>query len=170
MGPAASRAAIAIAPMIAAHWPEVARIYAEGIATGDATFETEVPSRAAWDADHLPDQRLVALEDGAVAGWAALCPCSGRCIYRGVAELSVYVAERARGRGVGRSLLEAIVTRAERAGIWTIEAGVFPENAASLALHEGAGFRLVGRRERIGRMGGRWRDVLLLERRSSAIA
>jgi len=169
VGSAASRVSITIAPMTEAHWPEVAAIYAEGIAAGDATFETEVPPWSDWDADHLPDQRLVALQDGVVVGWAALSPTSGRCVYRGVAEESVYIAERARGRGVGRALVEALIARAEEAGIWTIETGIFPENAASLALHERLGFRVVGTRERIGRMGDRWRDVILLERRSPAI-
>jgi L-amino acid N-acyltransferase YncA len=148
------------------HWPAVAAIYEEGIATGDATFETAAPSWEAWDASHLADHRLVALLGGEVVGWAALAPVSGRCVYRGVAENSVYVAARASGRGIGRLLLEALIEGAERAGLWTIETGIFPENAASLALHHRCGFRTVGRRERLGRMNGVWRDVLLLERRS----
>ena len=151
------------------HWVEVARIYREGIATGEATFETEVPSWDAWDADHLADHRLVALEGAAVLGWAALSASSGRCVYRGVAEVSIYIGEDARGRGVGRQLLDALIARAEAGGIWTIESGIFPENVASLALHRRAGFRVVGVRERIGEMDGRWRDVLLLERRSPRI-
>ena len=158
-----------IEPLRAEHWDDVARIYGEGIATRQATFETEVPGWEAWDRGHLAEHRLVATNDGAVAGWAALSPVSDRCVYGGVAEISVYVAEDARGRGVGRALLEALVASAEAAGIWTIQAGVFPENEASVRLHEQAGFRVVGRRERLGRLDGVWRDVLLLERRSRVV-
>lgn len=150
-------------------WPAVAAIYEEGIATRLATFETATPAWADWDRTHLDDRRLVADEDGEVLGWAALSPVSERCVYRGVAEVSVYVAERARGRGIGRALLERIARDAESAGIWTLQAGVFPENRASLALHHGCGFRTVGIRERIGRLDGTWRDVVLLERRSEVI-
>jgi L-amino acid N-acyltransferase YncA len=155
-----------IVPLEAAHWDEVARIYAQGIATGNATFETEVPSWEAWDASHLADHRLVALRDGEVAGWAALSHVSDRCVYGGVAEESVYVAEEARGQGVGGELLEALIASSESAGIWTIQTGIFPENEASVRLHERVGFRIVGTRERLGRLNGVWRDVLLLERRS----
>jgi len=150
-------------------WPRVAEIYAEGIATGDATFESEVPGWENWDAAHLESPRLVAELYGDTAGWAALAPYSDRCVYGGVGEVSVYVAGPARGRGVGGALLEALVAGAEAAGIWTLQAGVFPENEGSLALHERAGFRRVGLRERIGKIGGRWRDVVLLERRSSVV-
>jgi L-amino acid N-acyltransferase YncA len=150
-------------------WPEVAAIFEEGIATRLATFETAAPSRSEWDASHLATHRLVAEEDGEVVGWAALGPYSERACYRGVAEVSVYVAERARGRGVGRALLEALVAGTERDGIWTLQAGVFPENRASLALHRACGFRVVGVRERIGRLDGAWRDVVLLERRSQEV-
>jgi L-amino acid N-acyltransferase YncA len=146
-------------------WPEVARIFGEGIRTGNATFETEVPSWEDWDGTHLSAPRLV----GEVVGWAALSPVSDRCCYAGVAEGSVYVAEADRGRGVGTSLLRELVERAEQAGIWTIQTGIFPENAASVALHERCGFRVVGMRERLGQVDGSWRDVLLLERRSSVI-
>jgi L-amino acid N-acyltransferase YncA len=149
-------------------WPEVARIYEEGIATGDATFELRVPSWESWDAAH-PEHRVVAELDGRLAGWAALSPSSSRECYRGVAEESVYVASWARGRGVGRGLLEELVERSEAAGIWTLTAGIFPENKPSLRLHLGCGFRLVGVRERIGELNGVWRDVLLLERRSEVI-
>ncbi|HEX4521162.1 MAG TPA: GNAT family N-acetyltransferase [Gaiellaceae bacterium] len=155
-----------IARMLPRHWEAVARIYAEGIATGQATFETEVPAWEAWDAAHLPELRLVALVDREVAGWSALSPVSGRCVYAGVAEESVYVAESARGRGIGRALLEELIRRSEDAGIWTIQTGIFPENTASLALHERVGFRVVGVRERIGRHHGVWRDVVFMERRS----
>jgi L-amino acid N-acyltransferase YncA len=147
-------------------WPEVAAIYEVGIRTGDATFETEVPSWEAWDVAHLAAHRLVAVADGAVAGWAALSPVSDRCVYEGVAENSIYVAPQAQGRGIGRALLTRLVEDAERAGIWTIQTGIFPENEASIALHLRCGFRIVGTRERLGRHHGVWRDVLLLERRS----
>lgn len=151
-----------------ADWPAVAAIYAEGIAGGDATFETEVPTWERWDAAHLAEPRLVADEtSGAVAGWAAVSPVSTRAAYAGVVEHSVYVAAAARGRGVGRRLLDALIAETERAGIWTLQGGVFPENEASLALHRAAGFRVLGVRERPGHAHDRWRDVVLLERRSS---
>ncbi len=143
----------------------MAAIFAEGIATGVATFETAVPTWDAWDAAHLPEHRLVAELDGDVAGWVALVPYSRREVYSGVGEESVYVAERARGRGVGRALLEAVIESARAGGLWTLQAGIFPENAASLAVHHALGFREVGVRERIGRLDGVWRDVVLLELR-----
>lgn len=149
-------------------WPEVAAIYEDGIRTGNATFELAVPSWEAWDAAHSA-HRLVATLDGRLAGWAALSPVSERCCYSGVAENSVYVAAWARGRGVGRELLEELVRRSEAAGIWTLQAGIFPENQASLRLHLVCGFRIVGVRERLGELDGRWRDVLLLERRSEVV-
>lgn len=152
-------------------WPEVRRIYEEGIATGNATFETEPPTWNAFDAGRMRSPRLVAEDpSGVVLGWAVLSPVSSRCVYGGVAEVSVYVAADARGRGVGTSLLGALVERSEAEGLWTLQAGIFPENEATLALHRKHGFREVGRRERIGRMDGRWRDTLLLERRSSVVA
>lgn len=147
-------------------WPQVASIYAEGIATGNATFEVDPPTWERWDAAH-PSLRLVAVDDGRVLGWAALSPYSGRRCYRGVGEESVYVSASARGQGVGRALLAALIARAEAAGYWTLLAGVFPENEASLALHASAGFRVVGRHEGLGERDGVWRDVLLLERRRS---
>ena len=147
-------------------WPAVRAIYEEGIATGDATFECDVPSWDEWDAAHLMEHRLVAVDHEKIVGWVAASPVSGRCVYRGVVEHSVYVAQSARGRGVGRALLEAFIASAEAGGIWTIESGIFPENTASLALHERCGFRRVGIRERLGEHGGRWRDVVLVERRS----
>jgi L-amino acid N-acyltransferase YncA len=155
-----------ISPMEPGDWPGVAAVYAEGIASGAATFETEVPSWERWDRDHLAEGRLVARAGGEVVGWAALSRVSIRDVYEGVAEASVYVAESARGSGIGESLLEALVASAEEAGIWTVEAVVFPENEASIAMLKACGFRVVGRRERLGRREGRWRDVLLLERRS----
>jgi L-amino acid N-acyltransferase YncA len=150
-------------------WPAVRRIYEQGIATGHATFETEAPDWAAWDESHLPDQRMVARMDGEVMGWVALAPVSRRPVYRGVAEVSVYVAEEARGKGIGRALLSGIVETSERAGIWTLQTGIFPENESSLGLHRSLGFRPVGLRERIGRQRGVWRDVILLERRSLSV-
>jgi L-amino acid N-acyltransferase YncA len=150
-------------------WPEVARIYAEGIATRDATFETELPGWEDWDRAHLREHRLVAETDGELVGWIALTPVSGRCCYAGVAEISAYVAETARGHGVGTTLLERVIESTERAGIWTLETGVFPENEPSLALLERFGFREVGVRERIGQLDGVWRDVVFLERRSEVI-
>jgi L-amino acid N-acyltransferase YncA len=150
-------------------WPEVARIFEQGILTGNATFETEVPSWEAWDAAHLPKHRFVAERDGRVVGWIALAPVSSRCCYAGVAEVSAYVAEEARGNGLGKALLGALIESSERAGIWTLETGVFPENATSLGLLERFGFRIVGTRERIGQMQGMWRDVIFLERRSEVV-
>lgn len=151
------------------HWPEVARIYEEGIATGNATFETEVPSWEQWDRAHLDRHRFVAVRDGAVFGWTAVSPVSDRCVYGGVVENSVYVAEQARGEGVGLALLERLAASTEAAGIWTIQTGIFPENVASVRLHERAGFEVVGRRKRLGKLRGVWRDVLLLERRSDLV-
>jgi L-amino acid N-acyltransferase YncA len=147
-------------------WPDVLRIYHEGMRTGNATFETELPTWEAWDAAHLPEHRLAVALDGDVVGWAALSPYSDRACYRGVAEVSIYIAERVRGLGFGRQLLGALVESADAAGIWTLQAGIFPENEASIALHAALGFRVVGIRERLGRSHGAWRDVVLLERRS----
>ena len=155
--------------MLARHWEGVRAVYVEGLATGDATFETEAPDWARWDAAHLSCCRLVALSGERVAGWAALGRVSAREVYRGVAEVSVYVGGEFRGRGVGRALLEALVRESETEGIWTLQAGIFPENVASVALHKSCGFREVGRRERVGRLRGRWRDTVLLERRSQSV-
>jgi L-amino acid N-acyltransferase YncA len=161
---------VTIVPLRPAHWPAVAAIYAQGIGSGDATFETEVPSWESWDAGHLPEHRLVAVDGEDVLGWAAVSPTSSRCVYAGVVEHSVYVAPNAQGRGVGRALLDALIASTEAAGIWTLQGGVFPENAASRALHAACGFRVVGTRERLGRtVDGTWRDVVLLERRSPLI-
>ncbi len=147
-------------------WPGVLAVCVDGIATGSATFETEPPTFERWWAAHLPAHRLVAVLDAVVVGWAALSPVSDRCAYAGVAEVSVYVAGHARGRHVGSGLLEALIAGADAAGIWTIQAGVFPENVSSVKLHLRCGFRVVGTRERLGQLHGRWRDVLLLERRA----
>jgi len=161
---------LSLQPLLAAHWPAVRAIYEAGIATGQATFTTEAPTWAAWDASHLPHCRLVATDAaGQVLGWAALSPVSGRCVYAGVAEVSIYIAAEARGQGVGKHLLAALVTESERRGLWMLQAGIFPENAASLALHASQGFRTVGRRERIGQLRGQWHDTLLLERRSPVV-
>jgi len=150
-------------------WPEVRAIYLEGIASGHATFETDPPSWEQWDAAHLSFARLVARESDNVIGWAALSPVSQRCVYGGVAEVSVYVSKRSRQSGVGRKLLTALIDESERNGIWTLQAGMFPENVGSLALHRACGFREVGRRERVGKLNGTWRDTLLFERRSKNV-
>lgn len=156
---------VEIGQMTRADWPRVAEVYAEGIATGGATFETEVPTWGRFDAAHLPAPRPVARIDGRLVGWAVVARVSDRAVYAGRVECSLYVAASARGEGVGEALMDALAERCDRAGIWTMEAVVFPENAASVAMLEAIGFRVVGRRERIARLHGRWRDVLLLERR-----
>jgi L-amino acid N-acyltransferase YncA len=158
---------VRIAPMGPEHAAQVLAIYRLGIDEGNATFETTAPAWEAFDAAKLPDHRLVALDGGGrVLGWAAVVPVSDRCAYAGVVEHSVYVHPGARGRGVGLALLTALLASTEAAGIWTVQSGIFPENTASLALHRRAGFRVIGTRERIGRHHGRWRDVVLIERRS----
>jgi len=160
---------IEIDAMQPADWPQVRAIYLEGIATGQATFEQDATDWATWDRKHLSICRLVARHGEEIIGWAALTAYSARAVYAGVAEVSIYIAAAHRGRGVGRRLLEALVTASEAAGIWTLQAGIFPENRASVSLHERSGFRIVGRRERIGKLHGVWRDVLLLERRSAKV-
>jgi L-amino acid N-acyltransferase YncA len=148
----------------------VLAVYRQGIETGNATFETEVPTWEAFDRARLAAHRLVALDGGEVLGWAATSAVSSRPVYAGVLEVGVYVRAEARGRGVGRALLDALIASTEAAGVWTLQAGIFPENTASLALHAAAGFRVVGTRERIGRTPeGRWRDVTMLERRSKQV-
>jgi phosphinothricin acetyltransferase len=148
-------------------WPAVRQIYAEGIATGDATFETEPPTLERFRATHVPTLTLVAEREGRIVGWAAAGRLSDRCAYEGVAEHSVYVAAGERRTGVGRSVLDALIEASERQGIWTLQSGIFPENTGSLALHKACGFRIVGLRERLGKHNGVWRDVLLLERRTA---
>jgi len=150
-------------------WRQVRSIYLEGIETGQATFERDAPDWERWDAGHLKTCRLVARVVDVIAGWAALSPVSARRVYRGVAEVSVYVQESFRGSGVGRALLERLVECSERHGIWTLQAGIIAENVASIALHQRCGFREVGLRERIGQLGEEWRDVILLERRSKIV-
>ncbi len=152
--------------MIAPDWPRVRDIYEEGIATGNATLETQVPEWQQWDARHLSSCRLVAAHGHEILGWAALSPVSARPVYAGVAEVSVYVSATARGHGVGKSLVTELIINSEQHGIWTLQAGIFPENLASIRLHEAVGFRKIGKRERLGQLAGRWRDVLLMERRS----
>lgn len=154
-------------PMTPGDWPEVERIYAAGIATGNATFETRTPSWESWDAAHRNDLRFVAVLDGRVVGWVAAGAISHRPCYSGVVEHSVYVASEQRGKGVGQVLLSTLIEAAEKAGVWTIQTGIFPENEPSVALHQRAGFRIVGRRERMAQLHGVWRDVYLLERRTS---
>lgn len=168
-GTEASGAPVEIRPMEASDWERVAEIYAGGIATGHATFETEVPSYESWDRSHLEVCRLVAEDGGRVAGWAALSPVSDRCVYGGVAEVSIYVDADARGKGVGTALFRRLIECSEARGFWTLQAGIFPENEASVRLHEKLGFRRVGLRERLGELDGEWRDVLLLERRSDRV-
>lgn len=160
---------LVIGQMRPSDWEQVRAIYLEGIATGNATFETEAPSWEVWNSSHLPFARLVARFSDRVAGWAALSPVSQRCVYGGVAEVSVYVSRTHRHSGIGRRLLSALISESERNGIWTLQAGMFPENAGSLILHQRLGFREVGRRERIGKLDEVWRDTILLERRSSLV-
>jgi L-amino acid N-acyltransferase YncA len=158
-----------ISPMTGDDWPDVREIYRQGIATSNATFETSVPDWEKWDSGHLASCRLVTRADGGIVGWAALSPVSKREVYAGVAEVSLYIAETARGRGVGTALLQALIAESESNGIWTLQAGIFPENTASLALHKSCGFREVGTRQRVGKLLNRWRDTVLLERRSETV-
>ena len=165
---------IQIIKMQPQHWQDVAQIYAEGIATGNATFQKDIPTWEEWDSSHLKNCRFVAIEvtpntEGVVVGWAALTPVSGRCVYAGVAEVSVYVTPQYSGHGVGKTLMNSLIESSEIDGLWTLQAGIFPENIGSVCLHESVGFRQIGRRERIGKMDGKWRDTLLLERRSEKI-
>jgi L-amino acid N-acyltransferase YncA len=176
-------------PLLPEHWPAVQRIYEEGLATGNASFQTSAPSWEQWDKGHHPHSRLVALDEGLaygsrmvgtgfsptvggavgagpILGWAALSPVSGRPVYAGVAEVSIYIDAAHRGKGIGHVLMEALIAESEAHGIWTLQAGIFPENEASIQLHLRVGFRQVGIREKIGKMGDRWRDTALLERRS----
>lgn len=160
---------VKIKKMKSSHWPRVKAIYENGIATGHATFETTAPNWEIWDRDHLKFARLIAVVNKEIVGWAALSPVSGRCVYGGVAEVSLYVAEGARGLGIGKKLMEHLITQSEANGIWTLQAGIFPENNASVQLHVKAGFRIIGKREKIGKLNHIWRDSLLLEKRSSKI-
>lgn len=166
--------AVMVRPMTADDADAVLQIYKDGIDTGNATFTADVPSWQAWDDGHLPDVRLVAVADGQVAGWVALAGISSRPVYKGVAEISIYVSKNCRGRGLGRSLLGKAVEASEAAGFWTLQAGIFPENKASLVLHADFGFTAIGRRRGLGRMEygplkGQWRDVVFMERRSEIV-
>jgi phosphinothricin acetyltransferase len=151
------------------HYPLVKKIYLDGISTGQATFQTDAPEWEEWDGSHLKHSRIISLDNKTITGWAALTPVSGRCVYAGVGEVSVYVDSAYRGKGIGSILLKELIARSEQNNIWTLQAGIFPENIASLQLHKNLGFRIVGTRERIGQMNGVWRDTVLLERRSKII-
>jgi phosphinothricin acetyltransferase len=155
--------------MTESHWKPARAIFEEGLNTGDASFETSVPSWEEWNDTHLPDCRLVARSGKDILGWAALSPVSDRCVYAGVAEVSVYVGEAYRGHGIGHALLNTLIQESEKNGIWTLQTGIFPENKASVDLHLKCGFRIVGTRERLGKMNGVWRDVLFLEHRSTKV-
>jgi phosphinothricin acetyltransferase len=156
-----------ITPMQPEDWPAVEEIYRQGIDTGNATFETATPGWEKWNASHHPQPRLVVREEDNVVAWAALGPVSARRVYEGVAEVSIYVAATARGKGIGKALLLALVEQSELCGIWTLQAGIFPENVSSIALHKSCGFREVGLRERIGKLDNKWRSAVLMERRSA---
>jgi len=155
--------------MTASDWAQVRAIYVEGLREGNSTFETQAPSWEAWDEAHLKSPRLVMRADDKVLGWAALSAVSRRSVYSGVAELTIYVTESARGKGIGRALLEQLIEESEQAGIWTLQASIFPENVASIELHLKCGFREVGRRESIAKLNGVWRDTILFERRSKRV-
>jgi len=157
---------ITLDKMEPADWEAVRRIYEEGIATGNATFQQQAPNWEEWNKVHLLHSRIIAKEDGTILGWAALTPVSGRCVYAGVAEVSVYVSDKARGKGLGKKLLQKLIEESEANNIWTLQAGIFPENIASIKIHNASGFRTLGVRERIGQMNGIWRDTVLMERRS----
>ena len=155
--------------MLPLHWEAVKQIYAEGLATGNATFQTSVPTWDEWNEAHVKNSRLIAIENEIILGWAALTPVSGRCVYAGVGEVSVYVSEKARGKGIGKILLNALIHESEKNNFWTLQAGIFPENVASVKIHRACGFRIIGAREKIGQSNGFWRDTLLLERRSTIV-
>jgi L-amino acid N-acyltransferase YncA len=150
-------------------WKQVREIYIEGISTGNATFQKEAPSWEEWNNNHLLECRIVARSGDKVLGWTALSPVSSRCVYAGVAEVSIYVCQNSQGKGIGNKLLKSLTEKSEQSGFWTLQSGIFPENISSLKLHHTFGFRKVGRRERIGKMEGIWRDVILLERRSNEV-
>ena len=155
--------------MLPTHWEAVKTIYEEGIATGNATFQTEAPTWKEWDTSHLPHCRIVAFSNNEMAGWAAISPVSSRCVYSGVGEVSVYVSGTHRHQGVGKLLLKELIAQSEQNGLWTLQSGIFPENINSIKLHEGFGFRQIGYREKIGKMGNVWRDNIFMERRSSIV-
>lgn len=158
-----------ISKLLPSDWDSVKSIYEKGIATGNATFQTSAPAWEEWDSSHLRACRIIANVNGSLVGWAALTPVSSRCVYAGVAEVSVYVDPEQSGKGIGLALLKELVALSEVEGIWTLQAGIFPENMGSLRIHEKAGFRILGIREKIGKQNGVWRDTVLLERRSNTI-
>ncbi len=160
---------IILRPMKAGDWDAVAQIYAEGIATGFATFEKDIPTYESWDTAHMKICRVVATNIDTILGWAALSPVSSRCVYGGVGEVSVYVAKNSRGLGIGKLLMQALIEESEKEGIWTLQSGIFPENKGSIKLHEEVGFRFLGKRERIGKLDGAWKDNVLYERRSKVV-
>ena len=160
---------IEVKKMLPVHWPTVAAIYKEGIDTGIATFETKVPSWENWDKAHLDVCRFVSLIDEKICGWAALSPVSSRCVYGGVAEVSVYVSSECQGFGVGKLLMKRLIEESEKEGYWTLQSGIFPENSVSLNLHASLGFRKIGFRERIAKMNGVWIDNILMEKRSAVV-
>ncbi len=151
------------------HWNEVRRIYEEGLATMNATFQTTAPEWEEWDRAHIQKCRLIALDKGEIVGWAALTPVSDRCVYGGVAEVSIYISSSARGKGIGKELLQNLIENSESNQFWTLQAGIFPENKASIKIHEENGFRIIGTREKIGQMNGGWRDTVIMERRSNKV-
>lgn len=158
-----------IIPLIEQHYPAVKKIYEQGTATGNSTFQTSAPDWKEWDSSHVSNCRIVGIENNEVVGWAALTPVSGRCVYAGVAEVSVYVDENFRGKGYGKTLLDALIQESETNNLWTLQAGIFPENVSSIRIHEALGFRQVGYREKIGQLKGIWRNTVLLERRSTKV-
>ena len=155
--------------MLATDWDTVADIYKEGIATGVATFETAVPAFESWDKAHMTSCRFVAESSNIILGWVALSPVSNRCVYGGVAEVSVYISKASRGKGIGKLLLNHLIDASEQEGIWTLQSGVFPTNPGSIKIHEAVGFRLIGSRERVGKLNGQWIDNVLFERRSRIV-
>jgi L-amino acid N-acyltransferase YncA len=155
-----------IKPIQENNYPSIAEIYLQGIATGHATFQTEAPEWEAWDKSHLPFCRLAAFDGVDMLGWAAVSPVSSRCVYSGVAEVSIYVASNARGKGIGKKIFTQLIKESEENGLWTLQSGIFPENISSIKLHEDMGFRKIGHREKIGNMDGVWRDNVIMERRS----
>ena len=158
-----------IIPLRKDHFPEIAEIYCQGLETGNATFETTVPTWEDWDKGKLKHSRLVATLDNTVVGWAALSAVSDRCVYGGVAEVSIYISNNHQGKGIGKALMQKLIEESEGNDIWTLQSGMFPENEATVALHKSAGFRMIGHREKVGKLGNTWRDTIMMERRSKTI-
>jgi phosphinothricin acetyltransferase len=164
-----SEANLTIRPMEVGDWASVSKIYAQGISTGFATFEKDIPAYADWDSAHMKSCRLVAVKENEILGWAALSPVSNRCVYGGVGEVSIYVEKNSRSIGIGKFLMDALIEESEQEGLWTLQSGIFPENKGSIKLHEQTGFRFLGKRERVGKLDGVWKDNLLFERRSKVV-